>query len=86
MLRRKSQCITLASHFLVLASAHAHHSYSEYDDEQIVEIDTVRTIHMKAPADLESQPRTLLLKPAELRRIWVYRPGEEVLPFNCKVQ
>jgi hypothetical protein len=112
------------------------------------EYDTVRTIHMKAPVDLESQPRTLLgysvgrwdgkalvvetsrlnspylnasgvplganarmverftpsadgsrldyslvvtdpeslLKPAELRRIWVYRPGEEVLPFNCKVQ
>ena len=25
-----------------------------------------------------------LLAPAELRRIWVYRPGEQVLPFNCK--
>jgi hypothetical protein len=24
-----------------------------------------------------------LTTPAELRRIWVYRPGEEVLPFNC---
>jgi hypothetical protein len=110
------------------------------------EYDTVRTIHMVPPDDLDAQPRTLLgysigrwdgktlvvetsrldspylnasgvplggnarmverftptadgsrldyslvvtdpdslLKPAELRRIWVYRPGEQVLPFNCK--
>jgi hypothetical protein len=25
-----------------------------------------------------------LVTPAQFRRIWVYRPGEEVLPFNCK--
>ena len=24
-----------------------------------------------------------LTAPAELRRIWVSRPGEQVLPFNC---
>ena len=27
-----------------------------------------------------------LLAPAELKRIWVWRPGEEVLPFNCVAQ
>jgi hypothetical protein len=27
-----------------------------------------------------------LTTPAELKRIWVYRPGEEVLPFNCMEQ
>jgi hypothetical protein len=26
-----------------------------------------------------------LLAPAELKRIWVYRPGEEVLPFDCRL-
>jgi hypothetical protein len=25
-----------------------------------------------------------LVTPAQFRRIWVYRPGEEVLPFDCK--
>jgi hypothetical protein len=25
-----------------------------------------------------------LLKPAEFKRTWVYRPSEEVLPFECK--
>jgi hypothetical protein len=110
------------------------------------EYDTVRTIHMVRPSDVDAQPRTplgysvgrwdgntlvvetsrldspylnaagvplgakasmverftpaadgsrldyslvvtdpdSLLRPAELRRIWVYRPGETVLPFNCK--
>jgi hypothetical protein len=32
-----------------------------------------------------TDPRSLLA-PAEMVRHWVWRPGEKVLPFNCKAQ
>jgi hypothetical protein len=38
MLRLRSPCIAVAS-FLALGNAGAHHSYSEYDDKEIVEIE-----------------------------------------------
>jgi hypothetical protein len=39
MLRPRVTCFGIAGVFLACAGAHAHHSYSEYDDTQIVEIE-----------------------------------------------
>jgi hypothetical protein len=39
MLRHLPSCVALVGCFSVLDAAHAHHSYSEYDDKQIVEIE-----------------------------------------------
>jgi hypothetical protein len=50
MLRRYGLCLTFVSCLLVLTSAGAHHSYSEYDDDQIAEIEgTLERVALQNP-------------------------------------
>ncbi len=100
MLSRQFRYLGLAL-AAVVTEAQAHHSYAEYDDTRIVEIEgsLVRTAsqnpHVRErftpAADGSGLDYTLdvtdsdsLTEPAQFRRSWVWRPGEQVLPFECK--
>jgi hypothetical protein len=55
-------------------------------DVRLVERFTLSADHRRLDYELTATDPEMLLAPARLRRSWVWRPGEQVLPFNCTDQ
>lgn len=52
-------------------------------DVRLVERFTLSADHRRLDYELTAIDPEMLLAPGRLRRSWVWRPGEQVLPFNC---